>query len=45
MAWIDLAHLLVSKIGIFGVALLWGIKAAVSWMLIRWWKLRRAALR
>lgn len=45
MELIGLAHLLFSKVGIFGVALLWGVKAAVSWLLYRWWKLRRAAMR
>lgn len=44
MALLDLAHLLFSKVGIFGVALLWGVKVAVSWTLYRWWKLKRAAM-
>ncbi|WP_165937550.1 hypothetical protein [Antarcticimicrobium sediminis] len=43
MELLGLAHLLFSKVGIFGVALLWGGKATVSWLLYRWWKLRRAA--
>lgn len=45
MELIGLAHLLFSKVGIFGVALFWGVKMAVSWLLYRWWKLRRTALR
>ncbi|WP_165978922.1 hypothetical protein [Antarcticimicrobium luteum] len=45
MELIGLAHLLLSKVGIFGVALFWGLKVAVSWMLYRWWRLRRAAVR
>jgi len=45
MELIGLAHLVFSKVGIFGVALFWLVKAAVSWVLYRWWKLRRAAVR
>jgi len=44
MALLDLAHLLFSKVGIFGVALLWGVKVVVSWTLYRWWKFKRAAM-
>ncbi|MDF1715531.1 MAG: hypothetical protein P1U75_02490 [Antarcticimicrobium sp.] len=44
MELIGLAHLLFSKVGIFGVALIWGLKLAVSWTLYRWWKIKRTAV-
>lgn len=44
MELIGLAHLVVSKLGLFGLALIWTLKVAASWTLYRWWKLRRAAV-
>jgi len=43
MELIGLAHLVFSKLGLAGLALIWGLKLALSWTLYRWWRLKRAA--
>ncbi|GAA6200405.1 hypothetical protein [Aquicoccus sp. SU-CL01552] len=44
MELIGLAHLVFSKLGIFGLALIWGVKLALSWTAYRWWKIKRTAV-
>ena len=43
MELIALAHLLFAKLGIGGLALIWGLKLVLSWTLLRRWRSRRTA--
>ncbi|MFY0682490.1 MAG: hypothetical protein JXR13_18100 [Thalassovita sp.] len=40
---VALFHGSMSAIGIAGFAMLWIVKAGASWLLLRWWRGRRAS--